>query len=167
MLSNLYPDDYNLEIPLNKRWFAVICMMIITFVFGTDLFSSENTGPIVRWVLSWFFPQGDVKVLGGGEGLIRKTAHFLEYALLAFLIWWALRGDSKAWKWRWVFMAWTLTTLWAAVDELQQGYISTKRTGSPWDVLIDSSGALMAMVLVAVVWYVISLRRDARCDVVR
>ena len=57
-------------------------------------------------------------------------------------------------------MAWTVTTLWAVVDELQQGYISTKRTGSPWDVLIDSSGALTAMVLVAVVWFV-SHRRVA------
>lgn len=124
---------------------------------------------MVRWVLSWFFPQGaDIKIPGGGEGLIRKTAHFLEYALLAFLIWWALRGDSKEWKWRWVFMAWMVTTLWATVDELQQGYISTKRTGSPWDVMIDSSGALTAMVLVSVVFNVlISLRRDARSDVGR
>jgi hypothetical protein len=139
---------------LPTRWLFVAFMMLATFLFGTDLFSSENTGPIVRWVLSWFFPQGaDVKLLGGGEGVVRKTAHFLEYALLAFLWWLALRGDSKEWKWRWIVMAWTVTTLWAAVDELQQGFLSSKRTGSPWDVLIDGSGALTAMVLVCLFYY--------------
>ncbi len=137
------------------RWFAVACMMLVTFLFGTDLFSSENTGPIVRWVLSWFLPQGaDIKLLGSGEGMMRKTAHFLEYALLAFLWWWALRGSTSGWQWRWVFIAWLAATLWASVDELQQAFISTKRTGSPWDVLIDSSGALTAQVLTGIVWFI-------------
>ncbi|HMP18228.1 MAG TPA: VanZ family protein [Gemmatales bacterium] len=138
-----------LELRLPTRWLLVAGMMLVTFLFGTDLFSSQNTSPIVRWVLSWFLPRGtDIQVLGGGEGFLRKTAHFLEYALLAYLWWRALRGDSREWKWRWVILAWTVTTLWAMVDELQQGLFSRQRTGNPWDVVIDSSGALTAMILV-------------------
>jgi len=133
----------------SRRWLAVILMMLVTFVFGTDLFSSENTRPFVRWIMQLFFGAGtDQKVVGGGEGLLRKSAHFLEYGLLAYLWLCALRGDdTQRWKWSWFLIALFATALWATVDELQQGFVSQHRTGSPWDVLLDSCGGLAALLL--------------------
>lgn len=137
-------------------------MMLITFVFGTDLFSAENTRPVVQWIMRLLFGDGavDQKVVGGGEGLIRKSAHFLEYGLLAFLWLRALRGDeTQHWKWRWFLIALLATALWATVDELQQGFISLHRTGSPWDVLLDCCGGLTMLLLAGVIHGVRSLRR--------
>lgn len=143
---------------MRNRWLLVAVMMLITFLFGTDLFSSQNTGPIVRWILRWFLgDSADTKVLGSGEGWLRKSAHFMEYGLLAWVWLRALRGEASTWTWSWAGMAWLAATLWATVDELQQGFISSYRTGSPWDVLIDSCGAATA-ILVAYVVYWISIR---------
>lgn len=139
-----------------KRWWAVAIMMIVVFLFGTDLFSSENTRPIIRWFLEWLLgKRAGAQAVGGGEGWLRKSAHFLEYALLAYLWFRALRGDQqRRWKWSWFAIAFLATALWATVDELQQGYISRHRTGSAWDVLIDSSGGLTALLLVFVTYLV-------------
>ncbi len=147
--------------PSSRRWLAVILMMLVTFVFGTDLFSAENTRPVIQWIMRLFFGKGaDQKAVGGGEGVLRKSAHFLEYGLLAFLWLRALRGDeTQRWRWRWFLIALLATALWATVDELQQGFISLHRTGSPWDVLLDSCGGLTALLLVWVIHGVRSLRR--------
>jgi hypothetical protein len=141
------------------RWFAVVAMMIVTFLFGTDAFSSENTRPIIDWIMSLFFGPGPKKTfIGDGEGLLRKSAHFIEYALLAFVWYRALRGDcEQRWSWAWAGGALVITALWASVDELQQGFISAQRTGNPWDVLLDTSGAATALILVAL-WSVLPSR---------
>lgn len=147
---------------LIKRWWAVAIMMIVIFIFGTDLFSSENTRPIIRWILQWFLGErAGAQAVGGGEGLLRKSAHFLEYALLAYLWFRALRGDHQhRWKWSWFAIAFLATALWATVDELQQGYISRHRTGSVWDVVLDSSGGLTALMLVFVAYLVRPTRQS-------
>lgn len=146
--------------PLNissnkKRWLAVAFMMGVTFVFGTDLFSAENTRPIVRWIMRLLLGAGiDQQTTGTGDGLLRKSAHFLEYALLAWLWFRALRADHVSqWRLTWFFTALVATALWATVDELQQGFISQHRTGSPWDVLLDSTGALSALTLASLIHY--------------
>lgn len=140
----------------------VALMMAATMTLGTDLFSSENTQPIIRWIKRLLFGEGpDVPTISSGEGLLRKTAHFLEYALLAYLWYRALQGDStNRWKWSWFLVALVATVIWASLDELQQGFISTQRTGSPWDVLIDFSGAVTALMAV----YAITLWRSARSN---
>src|SRR5262245_29793216 len=99
------------------RWFAVVGMMVVTFFFGTDTFSSENTRPIIRWVMRLFFGSGpESEATGGGEGFLRKTAHFTEYGLLAFVWYRALRGDSpQRWKWSWAATAFTVTVFWASI----------------------------------------------------
>ena len=145
----------------SRRWLAVILMMLVTFVFGTDLFSAENTRPVIQWIMRLFFGQGaDQKAVGGGEGVLRKSAHFVEYGLLAFFWLRALRGDEpQLWKWSWFLIALLATALWATVDELQQGFVSQHRTGSPWDVLLDSCGGLTALLLVWIIHGVRSLRQ--------
>ena len=137
-------------------------MMVVTFVLGTDLFSAENTQPVIRWIMRLLFGDGttEQKPGSGGEGLLRKSAHFLEYGLLAFLWFRALRGnETQIWRWRWFFLALLATVLWATVDELQQGFISQHRTGSPWDVLLDSCGGLSVLVLVFMIYILGRLRQ--------
>ena len=69
--------------------------------------------------------------------LLRKTAHFTEYALLAALWWRALRTRVEARTA--LIAAFSIAAAYAVTDEIHQTFVET-RVGSPVDVLIDSPG---------------------------
>ena len=66
------------------------------------------------------------------------------FGILALLAWRALTGTT-AWRrpWAWAFV---LTVLYAASDELHQGFVAGRHP-SAVDVAIDASGALLALVI--------------------
>jgi VanZ family protein len=78
--------------------------------------------------------------------ILRKAAHFTEYALLAGLWWRALRTrlDSRAA----LVAAFSIAAAYAVTDEIHQTFVDT-RVGSPVDVLIDVAGAAAATALIA------------------
>ena len=83
--------------------------------------------------------------LGTLELIGRKLVHFGEYALLCLLLWRALEpglGPRGA-----ALVGLLLSSGYAATDELHQTFVEG-RNGSPFDWLIDTSGAaLMAFLL--------------------
>jgi VanZ family protein len=90
---------------------------------------------------------------------IRKCAHLTEYAVLALLLWRALRkthkDDVRPWHWSEAGLALAVTVLYAASDEFHQRFVSS-RQASVWDVLLDSVGGALALVFC---WAVAWLRR--------
>jgi VanZ family protein len=79
--------------------------------------------------------------LGWIDTLGRKLIHFAEYALLCFLWWRLLRTampDRRA-----ALVAFALSILYAATDELHQSFVDG-RHGTPVDWAIDSAGAAAA-----------------------
>jgi len=90
--------------------------------------------------------------------IVRKSAHFTEYAILGALLFRAFRaGDSVRWRFRWALYSFVFSVSWALLDELHQTFTRT-RGGSIWDSLLDSSGALFMLVGIAFV------TRKARID---
>ena len=81
--------------------------------------------------------------------LVRKAAHLTVYAALSALWFRARRGPQTEWQPSWALFALLLSMLVALGDELHQSFVPA-RTGSPWDVLLDSFGALAAQVVIAV-----------------
>lgn len=77
--------------------------------------------------------------LGGWDTALRKGAHMAEFGLLWFLWWWAFR-------YRYAGVAASITILYAVSDEVHQHFVPT-RNGSPIDVLIDTTGVVLAMVI--------------------
>ena len=78
--------------------------------------------------------------------IVRKAAHFTEYALLTVLWWRALRtraAESAA-----LAGAVAIAVGYAITDEIHQTFVDG-RTGSPVDVLIDTGGAAAAALLVS------------------
>ena len=78
--------------------------------------------------------------------IVRKGAHFSEYALLTALWWRALRTrvtESAA-----LAAAVAIAVGYAVTDEIHQTFVEG-RIGTPVDVLIDSAGAATAAALVA------------------
>lgn len=85
--------------------------------------------------------------------LVRKIAHFSEYALLVALWWRALRtrmDPSRA-----LAIAYAITVAYAATDEFHQTFV-TGRVGTPVDVLVDAAGAAVAATAI----YLLSVRRS-------
>ena len=110
------------------------------------------TSRIIRPLLEFLFPTASEESLQLMHFYIRKAAHFTEYAVLAL---WSLRaftrGTAEFLKNRAYISAFGVVIAVAALDEFNQRFIST-RTGSVWDVVLDVSGGVFAVLL----WYVVS-----------
>ncbi len=82
--------------------------------------------------------------LGWIDAVLRKLAHFGEYALLCALWWRALRTKLTG---DWALMvAVALSSAYAASDELHQTFVDG-RHGTLGDWLIDTAGAVTAAAL--------------------
>ena len=81
------------------------------------------------------------------EHIVRKCAHFSEFALLGFNLacWLRLRRYDKPLAAA-VPPAWLIATLYAGTDELHQMFVS-ERGPAVLDVCIDSAGALSGILV--------------------
>ncbi|MBC7250452.1 MAG: VanZ family protein [Anaerolineae bacterium] len=78
--------------------------------------------------------------------ILKKTAHFLEYALLAFLWWRALSGSGPRALWP-LIVSGLISVLYAVSDEYHQTFVPG-RHGQLWDLGVDSAGVLCALWLI-------------------
>jgi len=135
----------------------VVLWMAVIYIGSTDLLASRHTSRIIGPVLRFFFPEITDDTVRAVQVVVRKAGHVTEYAVLALLLLRALapvvssgacdRGPSRVALVR----AWLLATVYAGTDEFHQSFVST-RDGSVRDVFIDSMGAALALVCVAL-WF--------------
>ena len=79
--------------------------------------------------------------------LLRKTAHFTEYALLGASACYALRVPKKdGLSFKQLLFPWINATVYAVTDEIHQYHVSG-RYGTWSDVLIDSCGAVAGILI--------------------
>ena len=81
---------------------------------------------------------------------IRKCAHATEYAILALLLWRAIRkpvrNDPRPWHWGQALGVVLLVLLYAASDEFHQRFVPG-RDASIRDVMIDTSGGILGLLV--------------------
>ena len=130
-------------------WLAVFMWMGVIFYFSHQPgdVSGETSGRIVEMVsgaVTTVLPFVDIPE----EGLhfaIRKGAHFFIYSILgllsfiAFVVSGAKRRNA-------VFFAWILATVYGGIDEYHQTFIPG-RSGEVTDVIIDSAGAIVGILI--------------------
>jgi VanZ family protein len=129
--------------PFLKSWLPVIAWIIFIFIGSTDLMSAAHTSRFIGPFLRWFAPDVSDATIAAVQLVVRKCAHLTEYAILAALIYRAMRHQSE----RLLFagsIAFASSAAVAALDEYHQSFVSS-RTGTPWDVLIDCTGALIGL----------------------
>lgn len=114
-----------------------------------------QTSRIIRPLLEFLFPGAPPETIIFYHGVIRKFAHFTEYAVLGLL---ACRAFSVTDVIRRLpyLLSIALVVLVAVIDETLQSY-NPARTGSPIDVGIDITGGLFA-----VAFYYLVVRRWQR-----
>jgi VanZ family protein len=133
-----------------RTWLPPIAWMGLIFTGSTDSFSSGHTVQYIAPVLRWLFPGMAEPTIDLVVFLLRKAAHLSEYAVLAALCWRALRGPLRVaprhWSWRAAGLTVLVSALWAATDEFHQSFTVT-RTASVWDVLLDTTGAGLGLLV--------------------
>jgi VanZ family protein len=132
-------------------WFPVAMMFGVMYYFSTDVFSADNTRSVIEKIFLWFSPHASKHAIFTFNYIVRKSAHFTEYAILGALLFRAFRaGDPMRWRFKWALYSFVFSVSWALLDELHQTFTRT-RSGSIWDSLLDSSGALFMLVGIAFV----------------
>jgi VanZ family protein len=150
------PTGRQLALNRIRRYFPLIVWMVLISFASTDGFSAVNTSRIIGPILHWLFPNTSPETLAAIHYAVRKAAHFCEYAVLGLLSARAFRTSSQLILQRhWFLSALLLIAVFALADEYHQSFVSS-RTGSVYDSLIDTSGGLVALILVS--------RRKARAN---
>jgi VanZ family protein len=122
----------------------------VLFLSG-DLGSANNTGSILKWLLSWFPPLSPAQ-FNLIHFYVRKTiGHFGNYACLYFLWFRACRGQLGWTSGRAFSLALGICLTMALLDEGHQSMF-TSRGSSLHDVALDLSGALTAALATWIFW---------------
>jgi VanZ family protein len=138
-----------------KYWLPPVIWMVVIFSFSGDSHSFQHSSRILAPLLHWVFPHMPQNQVDDIVTFVRKCAHLTEYAILAFLFWRALRRpvkrDPRPWSWRQAGAAVLLVAAYASTDEFHQRFVPS-RDASVRDVLIDTTGAVLGMLFLWVIW---------------
>ena len=133
-----------------KYWLPLLIWLGVIFLGSTSLMSAEHTSQLIVPILLWLKPGMSPKTIWIILVIMRKCAHVSEYAILALLLWRALRsGPTLRTKLPTLFNAVLLAcAVFAASDEFHQSFVKS-RTPSVGDVLLDVVGALFGLLICA------------------
>lgn len=131
------------------RYGPLVLWLAGIFFASTDELSGSKTTLVIEPLLRWFFPHISVQSVEAVHLLVRKAGHLTEYAVLALLAARAFSASRHALlRVHWFLASLVLVSCYALSDEYHQSFVPS-RTASIYDSLIDVSGGLLALVLVA------------------
>lgn len=136
-------------------WLPAVIIMAVIFYFSSKpaTISGESSLTISQTLLKAYeditdLPYGETvrqQVLLELDHIVRKTAHFIEYAILAaaWVFHFTIRAKGNRLG---VGLSILLTSFYAASDELHQIFVAG-RSGQITDVLLDTCGAVTGALL--------------------
>ena len=132
-----------------KGWLAATLWLVVIAIESTSYLSAEETSrflyPIFHFLLGMDWQRFLV-----WHHYIRKGGHFVGYFILSVLLFRAWKATLKLpawWALRWSAIAFFMSALVASLDEWHQTYLPS-RTGRVSDVVLDSSAALTAQIVI-------------------
>ena len=132
---------------LLRAWWPAFLWSSFIFVASTDSFSSDHTSHFIIPMLHWLFPAMSADTIDLVHHFLRKCAHFVEYFIFFLLVYRGVRAGRKEFHWSWGLLAWFIVVLYSLSDEFHQLFVES-RGPSIFDSLLDSTGALIALLLV-------------------
>jgi VanZ family protein len=131
-------------------WFPVLLGIVVIAVESQEFMGADHTSGPLRALIQFVF--GSIRDANWNviHHYIRKSGHFIGYGLigLAWLrAWWLTLPHSHFLPD--ALLALLGTALVASCDEWHQSYLPN-RTGTPWDVLLDCTGAIVLQLIVYV-----------------
>ena len=135
------------------NWLPAALAVLVIALESTVFMSASNTSRWLRPVWEWLFGPISLHRWSIVHECIRKTVHFTGYGLVSVCFFHGFRTTLRAidglralWVRSSVF-AIGCTILIASADELHQAFLPN-RGGSPWDVGLDTCGAITAQLIV-------------------
>lgn len=148
---------------MKKRYYITkgifISLTLLTMYFIWWMSSMDATqsggmsGGIVKTIVSGFINVFNIELdaaqleyyVSVTHSVIRKMAHFTEFAVLSILMCYSF-SHIKRYK----LFALIFTVLYAVSDEIHQKFV-IGRFCSVWDMIIDSSGAVLGIIIVIII----------------
>ncbi len=147
-----------------RNWWPVAVWLGIIRVESTGYASAQNTYLLLYRVLVFFFGRVDTRLVWELDHVLRKSGHFIGYAVLSGLTFLALRNTYRDrvrnllqrpwgrafgdfWRMEWSLIAILLTVVTASMDEIHQTFLPF-RTGRWQDVVLDTSGAFALQLII-------------------
>lgn len=133
-----------------KAYLPVVLWMSIIFIGSTDLGSSRRTSRIIGPILRWINPNVSDDTIYAVQAVVRKGGHVTVYAVLAALTWRGrrvargLKLSEGGWSWPEMWGIVAFCAVYAVTDEAHQHFVSS-RQASPFDVGLDTLGAMCAL----------------------
>ena len=125
------------------RLCGVLLVLNLLFIWGNSLLPGEISGALSQWLrqLLGFMEQTP----DTGHGILRKLAHFTEFACLGLLLQWlrSMLGKKLPGSILWGFGA-------ACIDETIQCFVPDRGPGI-LDVAIDTAGVIAGAIIFIVV----------------
>ncbi|HJT81798.1 MAG TPA: VanZ family protein, partial [Chthoniobacterales bacterium] len=129
------------------RWMPVILWMLLIFAGSSDMLSATQTSRFLIPFLLWLDPSMSGQTLAVIHLVFRKLGHITEYAILAALLWRALRGTFTTLSRTTIALGtFVVASCFAATDEFHQSFVPT-RTATMHDVMIDCVGIALAIAI--------------------
>jgi len=132
-------------------WVPALIWTALVLGFSSADFSAENTGSLLAPLLIWLFPWITPNQIGLIHALVRKSAHFTEYGILALLWFRTLTRGAGFRAASGASLALAISIASASLDEWHQAMVPS-RTSSAADVLLDSIGAALALIPACLGW---------------
>jgi len=141
-------------------WLPLLFWMAVIFTASSDAQSSHHSSIYFEPLMRWLFPHMSEARIGELHYNFRKCCHMMEFAILAVLVWRAIRQpfwnqprplvspkrSEGGWHWDEAGLSLALVFLYAASDELHQVFIPS-RTGQISDVIVDVLGGAIGLTL--------------------
>lgn len=131
-------------------WLPVAAWMVLIFSASADPQSFHRTSSFFEPLIHRLFPLMTPETIATIHHLIRKSCHLIEYAVLALLVWRAVRQpvrqDPRPWRWDEAGLVLAVVFAYAASDEFHQVFVPN-RTPLLSDVMTDTSGGAAGLLL--------------------
>jgi VanZ family protein len=135
-----------------SAWFPVVLGISMILLESTEMFGADHTSGPFRRIFEAIFGHVRDHSWERIHHYIRKSGHFIGYGTigLAWLrAWWMTLQHSRFFQD--AILALAGTAVIASLDEWHQTYLPN-RTGTPWDVLLDCTGAITLQLVVYLVF---------------
>ena len=164
-----------------RNWWPVAIWLVVIRLESSDFASSAHTFGLLHQVLVAIFGRIDPRVVFLLNAILRKSGHFIGYAILSLLVFLALKYTHRdrlrlvlqrrwgiffrdLWQFDWALTAVLFTVITASLDEIHQTFLPS-RTGHWQDVALDTAGALlMQLLLYARAAHAMTIQRRKSAD---
>ena len=131
-----------------SRYLPLLLWLVVIWLASSPQMSASQTSRFVAPIARFFYPDISPEALRVVHVAVRKTAHFVEYAVLALIAARAFLGSRRPLLNRyWFLCAFALVVACSLLDEYHQSLVSS-RTGTIYDSLLDMTGGLIALTVV-------------------